>query len=115
MNAQLVQQLVERWPGVKVTVSSTGQQGLSLADAEHPDLILLGMHLPDMTGLQVLETLKQSVRTHKVPVVALSASAMPHEVAAANRAGAVDYWAKPINFEVFYTGVPPYLDQAPSA
>jgi len=64
-------------------------------------LILLDMRLPDMDGLDVLAVLRDDDATRLCRVIALSASAMPEEVIAARRAGASDYWTKPLDFEHF--------------
>jgi CheY-like chemotaxis protein len=63
------------------------------------------MQLPDMAGLDVLRRLKAAPATRDLTVVALSASAVPEDVAATRAAGAVDFWTKPIDFECFVEGM----------
>jgi CheY-like chemotaxis protein len=74
--------------------------------------VLLDMQLPDMTGLDVLRRLRSEPATSAIPVVALSASALPVEVEAAIDAGAVDYWTKPIDVDVFVAGMARLLRSA---
>jgi len=101
VNAMLVEQMLARWPGVQVTVADDGASGLQEAERARPDVVLLDMQLPDMNGLAVLRRLRAHPGTRAVPVIALSASALPDEVAAARAAGADDYWTKPIQLAAF--------------
>ncbi len=99
LNALIVEQLLARWPAVTLVQAEDGASGVALAEQLRPDLVLLDMRLPDMGGLDVLERLQ--ARGGATRVVALSASAMPDEVAAARAAGAIDYWTKPLDFDMF--------------
>jgi PAS domain S-box-containing protein len=112
VNAMLVVQLLARWPSVHVEVSTDGQSGLRRAHALQPDLVLLDMQLPDMTGVEVLERLRADPATRDLKVVALSASAMPDEVETARHAGAIAYWTKPIDFDQFLVNVSAQLPSA---
>ncbi len=105
INAALVEQMLARWPGIRLVVAPDGAAGLEQARALHPDMVLLDMQLPDMTGMDVLRRLKADPATRDLAVIALSASAVPTEVAAAREAGAADYWTKPIDFEPFIDGM----------
>jgi len=66
-----------------------------------PDLVLLDMQLPDIDGFAVLRALRGEATTRELRVIALSANAMPDEIAAARRAGADDSWTKPLDFDQF--------------
>jgi CheY-like chemotaxis protein/nitrogen-specific signal transduction histidine kinase len=101
INVILVEQLLARWPGAQLVTAADGAAGLERARALHPDVLLLDIQLPDMSGLEVLRRLKADEATHDITVVALSASAVPQDVAAARAAGALDYWTKPIDFDEF--------------
>ncbi|MEW6707471.1 MAG: ATP-binding protein [Pseudomonadota bacterium] len=105
INAILVEQLLTRWPGIQLVVAGDGASGLDRARALRPDVVLLDMQLPDMDGVSVLKALKADERTRDIVVVALSASAVPEDVAAARAAGAADYWTKPIDFDAFVRGM----------
>lgn len=102
VNALLVQELLRPCSALRLVVAADGSQGLQMAAAQDPAAILLDMQLPDMDGLEVLRRLRGEggVASH-VPIIVLSASAMPEEVAAAREAGATDYWTKPLDFERF--------------
>ncbi|URI09067.1 ATP-binding protein [Aquincola tertiaricarbonis] len=105
VNAMLVETYFQQHSQVRVVVSGSGHEGLQSAAELQPDLVLLDMQLPDMHGLEVLQRLAADPRTAALPVIALSASAMPQEVEAATRAGAQAYWTKPIDFARLRAGV----------
>jgi PAS domain S-box-containing protein len=105
VNVIVIQDLLARWPGVQLVVASDGHSGIQLARTLRPDLVLLDMQLPDISGLEVLRRLRAEPATAGLTVVALSASAVAHEVQAARDAGAVEYWSKPIDFERFLAGL----------
>jgi signal transduction histidine kinase/ActR/RegA family two-component response regulator len=96
-NLQLVEQVLKRRPSVTLLASAFGEAGLDLAREHHPDLILLDVHLPDMTGDKVIRALQASPTTSTIPVVALSADATKHQIDRLMAAGAVAYLTKPID------------------
>jgi CheY-like chemotaxis protein len=79
-----------------------GRLGLELALVHQPDLILLDRHLPDMPGEEVLDRLRADPRTAGIPVIVISADAMPGRSAALRDAGAVAFLTKPIDVEAFW-------------
>ena len=105
VNTLLVEQLLARAPGVRFVAAPDGASGLQQAQSARPDLILLDLQLPDMDGLQVLDTLRATAALRDVPIVVLSASAMPDILAQARQRGATDYWTKPLDFQQFLAGV----------
>ncbi len=115
INLLLVEQLLLRWPGIRLLQAETGEQGIELAQALQPDLVLLDMRLPDMSGPEVLEELRAHHRTRELRVVALSASAMPDEVALARDSGAYDYWTKPLDFDRFTADLKRLLSRSVSS
>ena len=86
-----------RQEGVRLLTAIQGSIGLELAQLHVPDVILLDLHLPDMHGEVVLARLHAEPATQKIPVVVLSADAMPGEIAKLRAAGVVDYLTKPLN------------------
>jgi CheY-like chemotaxis protein len=97
INQILLEQMLEIWPHVTLLQAEDGTSGLAMARAGHPDVILLDMHLPDMGGLEFLAQLRSDPATQALPVVVLSASAMPQDVAQVMEQGVVDYLTKPLD------------------
>ncbi|MET0335988.1 MAG: PAS domain-containing protein [Rhizobacter sp.] len=101
VNVLLVEELIRMRPGLVLTSAGTGLAGVSQAAAQVPDLILIDIQLPDIDGFEVLRHLQQQAQTAHVPCIALSANAMPADIARARAAGFTDYWTKPIDFGDF--------------
>jgi len=76
-NLQLVERVFGRRPGVTLLTAMQPQLGLDLASQQHPDLVLLDLHLPEMPGQEVLRRLRADPATSRIPVVILSADARP--------------------------------------
>ena len=96
-NLRLVERVLKRRPSVTLLASAFGGAGLDLAREHHPDLVLLDVHLPDMTGDEVIRGLQASPATSTIPIVVLSADATKHQIERVMAAGAVAYLTKPID------------------
>ena len=105
VNALLVEQVLHEWNEVRFLLAGDGKRGIELARGEAPDLVLLDMHLPDMTGLEILLELRADERTKGLCIVALSASATSDEMYDARSAGVDDYWTKPLDPQPFLDDV----------
>lgn len=80
---------------VALMETTDGESGLAAAARELPDLILLDMHLPGVSGYEVVASLKADDRTRHIPVIAVTSDAMAGDEARARAAGCDDYVAKP--------------------
>jgi signal transduction histidine kinase/CheY-like chemotaxis protein len=100
-NLALVQQIVDRHAGVRMISAPSGTLGFGLAISHRPDLILLDIHLPDMSGHAVLQKLRAHPETRTIPVVAVTANAMPDDAARAREAGFDEYMTKPLDIRRF--------------
>jgi len=105
VNLLLVRELVAMRPGIVLSCATDGESGLALAAAERPDAVLLDLHLPDISGLEVLSRLRTDPRHAGCTVIALSANAVPEDIRAARARGFDDYWTKPIDFDRFLAGL----------
>ncbi len=100
-NLKLVEQIVARHVGVELLMAPSGSLGLDLARSHQPDLLLLDIHLPDIDGFQVLARLRADEATRRMPVVAVTAQAMPDDVKRVLAAGFDGYIAKPLDLARF--------------
>lgn len=85
----------------EVLVATCGEQGLDLISQRQPSIVFLDLELPDMDGLDLLVRLKRSPTTSQVPVVVVSAHAMPETIEQAMRCGCDEYVTKPIIEDFF--------------
>jgi PAS domain S-box-containing protein len=95
-NLRLLERILSRRPGVTLVSAMQGSQGLELARAHRPDVIILDLHLPDISGDEVLVRLRDDRRTREIPVVILSADATPGQVTRLLARGARAYVTKPL-------------------
>jgi len=101
VNFTLVERILEFRPALKLTHARCGEDGMDLAKAQHPRLILLDLNLPDMHGSEVLRRLQSEPTTANVPVVVLSADATPSQIERLLTAGAKNYLTKPFDIDPF--------------
>jgi CheY-like chemotaxis protein len=95
MNRDMLSRRLER-RGYEVVIAVDGQQGVDLAQATSPDLILMDMSLPVIDGWEATRQLKSMERMKNVPIIALTAHAMSGDREKALEAGCNDYDTKPI-------------------
>jgi CheY-like chemotaxis protein len=98
-NMRLLERLLENQADIRFLGASMPEQGIEMAIAEQPELILLDINLPGMTGFDVLEILRRNPATHDIPVVAISANAMQKDIEHAKAAGFAEYLAKPLDLK----------------
>ena len=101
MNVNLVREVLAMRDDCRLVVARSGREALILARREKPDLLLLDMHLGDMTGLEVMQRLLHEGAIGGVPCVAVSADAMPATIEVAARAGFKAYLTKPLDVDAF--------------
>jgi len=95
-NLELVRQMIARRPDLRLLSALTGNQGVETARESLPDVILMDINLPDISGLEALRILRNDPATAHIPVLALSANAMPDDIKAGRSAGFFSYLTKPI-------------------
>jgi CheY-like chemotaxis protein len=112
-NVRLVEEVLKRRPEVMLIAAMFGSMALELAREHRPDLILLDVHLPDMTGDEVLRRLRADDATRSIPVVVLSADATQRQQRELRAAGATDYLTKPVGVRQLLEAVDRLLEPTP--
>jgi CheY-like chemotaxis protein len=100
-NLKLIEQLIARRSDMRLLTATDGHLGIQLARAHQPEVILMDINLPGISGLEALKILRQDPTTAHIPVVALSANAMPRDVEKGLQAGFFRYLTKPIKVGEF--------------
>ncbi len=100
-NLKLVEQLIGRRSDMQLMVAGDGDLGIQLARANHPEVILMDINLPGISGIEALKILHEDPETANIPVVALSANAMPRDIEKGLQAGFFRYLTKPIKVHEF--------------
>ena len=100
-NLMLVEQIIADHSRVRMLSARDGYLGITLARAHLPDVILMDINLPGINGIQALKILREDAVTAHIPVIALSANAMPGDIARGLAAGFFCYLTKPIKVGVF--------------
>jgi CheY-like chemotaxis protein len=97
-NIFVVHRRLSRW-GHMVLIARDGREGVAMAQAERPDLIVMDLNLPALDGWTATRILKSSPETSKIPILALTAHAMAGDREKALAAGCDDFATKPIEFD----------------
>jgi PAS domain S-box-containing protein len=97
VNQVLMQGMLAHRPGIALRLAAWPEDGLAMAIEQPPDLVLLDIQLPGMDGFEVLRRLREQAPLRHTPVIAVSANAMPDDLADAQRAGFADYLTKPVD------------------
>ena len=111
-NLMLVEQIIEGHPHVRMLGASDGNRGIALARAHRPDVILMDINLPGISGYQVLKILREDPATARIPVLAISANAMPRDIEKGMEAGFFRYLTKPIKVNEFMEALDSALELA---
>jgi CheY-like chemotaxis protein len=100
-NMKLVEQLIARCPDIDLLAAVNGTLGIEIARAHQPQVILMDINLPGISGIEALKILREDPATAHIPVVALSANAMPRDIAMGLELGFFRYLTKPIKVKEF--------------
>jgi CheY-like chemotaxis protein len=102
-NLMLVGDLIARRADIQLLSARDGNSGIDLARASQPEVILMDINLPGISGIEALAILQQDPATAHIPVVAVSANAMPRDIEKGLQAGFFRYLTKPIKVPEFMT------------
>lgn len=99
INTLLMAAMFERLPGLRLDCETDPLRGVQRALAEPPALLLIDIQMPGLDGFAVLRRLREAPATRDIPAIAVSANAMPQDVARGQAAGFVDYLTKPLEMD----------------
>jgi PAS domain S-box-containing protein len=100
-NLSLVERLIARRPELRLLTALTGRLGIEMAHLHQPEVILMDINLPDLNGIDALHAIRNDPASAHIPVIAISANAMPHDIARGLQAGFFEYLTKPIIVKEF--------------
>ncbi len=100
-NLELVEQLIARRPDLRMLSAADGNLGIEFARAYQPEVILMDINLPGISGIEALKILRADPSTAHIPIIALSANAVPRDIARGLEAGFFNYLTKPIKVNQF--------------
>ena len=104
-NVLLVEELISRRSDLKLFTAIAGYQGIEMACSHMPDVILMDINLPDISGLAAMKLLRENPTTAHIPVIALSSNAYPRQIEQGLEAGFFRYMTKPFNVQEFMDAV----------
>ena len=99
-NLKLVRDVLQ-FKGYRTLDAVTGEEGVALAQQHKPDLILMDYQLPGINGIEAFHRIRGDATTARIPIVAVTASAMPEDTAKMKEAGFDGFQTKPINVKEF--------------
>ena len=114
-NMKLVEQIISNYPAMRLITAVDGNAGVALARATQPDVILMDINLPGISGIEALHLLRVDPLTANIPVVALSANAMDRDVQRGLKLGFFGYLTKPIKIKEFMETLNRALEHAENA
>ncbi|MDO8301042.1 MAG: PAS domain S-box protein [Lacisediminimonas sp.] len=111
-NLMLVEQLIARRSDIRLLTATDGHMGIAVARAAQPDIILMDIHLPGISGYGALKVLRADPATAHIPVIALSANAMPSDIKRGIDIGFFRYLTKPIKVKELMDTLDAVIEQS---
>jgi CheY-like chemotaxis protein len=112
-NLDLVEQIIARRANMHLLSAAEAGIGIAFARSHQPDVILMDINLPGISGMDAMRILRADPRTAHIPILALSANAAPRDIEQALAAGFVDYVTKPIRVNDFLKALDAALTRSP--
>jgi PAS domain S-box-containing protein len=111
-NLKLVEQIIARHPDMRLLTAVNGNLGIGIARDNQPEVILMDINLPGINGFEALKLLRSDPATAHIPVIAISANAMPRDIKKGLEAGFFLYLTKPIKVNEFMDALDTALEYA---
>ena len=115
VNALLMREVFSRLGNWQLLEAATGSEGLRIAQAAQPQLLLTDMNLPDMSGLDIVRAIRQHPATRAMHVIAVTADALPQQQALAHDSGVDGYWTKPLDLQLILKYLRGFFSSNPEA
>ncbi len=112
VNLSVMEFIFQKLPGVELLTAESAEVGLQLIREHQPDLVLMDISLPGMNGLEALQAIKADPDIAAIPVIAVSAAALPGDVAAGLEAGFLAYFTKPFDVDTLLSRIHEVLRSA---
>jgi CheY-like chemotaxis protein len=104
-NMKLVEDIISRYPNIQLLTAVNGYDGIEIARTSQPNVIMMDINLPGISGLEALKILRENPATAHIPVIAISANALPLDIELGLKAGLFLYITKPIKVKEFMEAV----------
>ena len=114
-NLKLVEELIKRRHDMRLVTAVNGTLGIEMARSAQPEVILMDINLPDISGIEALKILRDDPTTAHIPVVALSANAMPRDIEVGMKTGFFRYLTKPMKVNELMDALQAALEFADTA
>jgi CheY-like chemotaxis protein len=102
---ELLRQVLGQRPDLRLLAAEDGRAGLQMAFEHRPDVIVLDNNMPHLTGSEAQAVLRNDPRTSTIPIIALTANAMPDAIATGLAAGFFRYLTKPVDIKQLLSAV----------
>ncbi|MFH2123286.1 MAG: PAS domain S-box protein [Pseudomonadota bacterium] len=96
----VMREVMAQWPHYSLVVRKTAKKGIQAVTILNPDLIIMDINMPDMSGIEAFTVLQQNSATRNIPVIALSADTLPDTAERCRELGFYDYFVKPVDAQV---------------
>ncbi|MCM2996468.1 response regulator [Paenibacillus cellulositrophicus] len=113
INMSLMRHIFKKIPNATMWEACTGEEAVEIATARCPDLIIMDIQLPGMSGYDALARLQANEKTKAIPVVAVSSYAMASDIAKGRQAGFIEYVTKPFYIKHFIQVIDSILRRLP--
>jgi PAS domain S-box-containing protein len=113
INQQVAEEILEQ-AGLRVTIAADGQKAVDAVNGQEFDLVLMDVQMPVMDGYQATKAIRREARFHKLPIIAMTASAMIQDKEMALAAGMNDHVGKPIDTNELFTTLVKWIPPRPS-
>lgn len=108
-NMRLIQLLMRQHQEYELLMAETGEEGVRMAQSVQPDIILMDINLPGISGVEAAGILKDDLLTKDIPVIAVSANALQDDIKWAEQTGFVDYLTKPLDAKMLFKALNEHL------